>query len=613
MPQFIVLILFLFVLNVSRGQNTGAEFVLSETELVVSKNKLKTKYRLKIKINNRKGDQHATISVPYSKLVQLENIEAQLYDSNGKLIRKLKKKDFITRSLFANFSLYEDSFIKEFSLRNHNYPYTIVYSYETIENDFMHLANWFPIEDYTIPTQKATLHLSIPKNYPINILQQKIAAPQIDTTENTFEYTWQSKYSETITDEIFAPYPTSSQPSVLIVPEQFRFEKEGSLKSWTAYGDWQLTLLSTLQELPHTEKMKLERLTSNAKTKLEKIRAVYHYLQDETRYINVAIETGGLKPYPASFVANQKYGDCKGLSNYFIALLKHIGIKAYYAKVFAGSPILPIKQEFPSQQFNHILVYIPHKPNDIWLDCTSDAAFNYLGTFTQNRNALIIQEENSHFVKTPTLTKDDVKEKRTITIYYKPEKTQIHFRNCYKGMLYEKLLAFKLNTNKREEEATMRYFLGNNGLTLKNYNIAETYRDSAFININAFCEATDIYKKYGNDILLKNIPFSIPKFNHPSNRKQSVQIDHPIFKTDSIVYEIPKGYVDTQKTQALIIKNTFGSYKRHLQIKNQKVYVTKSLLIERGKYSLTDYADFYAFYKQVLSNEKKIIYSLSRQ
>ena len=54
---------------------------------------------------------------------------------------------------------------------------------------------------------------------------------------------------------------------------------------------------------PEKETSKINSLIKGIDDEKQKIRVLYHYLQDETRYINISLETGGLKPRRASYVA----------------------------------------------------------------------------------------------------------------------------------------------------------------------------------------------------------------------------------------------------------------------------------------------------------------------
>jgi hypothetical protein len=344
----------------------------------------------------------------------------------------------------------------------------------------------------------------------------------------------------------------------------------------------------------------------------EKIRTLYHYLQDETRYINVTIETGGLKPYPASYVTQNKFGDCKALTNYFKSLLDYIQIPSYYTKVYAGSPILEIDKNFPSQQSNHIILYVPLKDEDIWLDCTSDGAFNYLGTFTQNRDAFVISKDNSRFVKTPNLKPIETLEIRKIETSLNSNSTNVKFLNTYKGESYEDILHLEKNYNDSEKSRIIRNYIVADGFELKDYKILKPNRDSSKIILSHNSTTQNIYKHYGNDILISNIAFTLPNFEKPKIRKLPVQLDYPIYKIDTIIYEIPKGYNLNQDSVNISVNNKYGEYKVEAYKSSNSIITIKNLLINAGYYPISEYEDFYSFYNQIVESENKTHITLSK-
>ena len=72
-----------------------------------------------------------------------------------------------------------------------------------------------------------------------------------------------------------------------------------------------------------------------------------------------------------------------------VAMLKEVGIKAYYTTIKAGQNATDIDVDFPSHQSNHIIVAVPNNHDTLWLECTDQTnPFGYLGTFTGDRKAL---------------------------------------------------------------------------------------------------------------------------------------------------------------------------------------------------------------------------------
>ena len=120
------------------------------------------------------------------------------------------------------------------------------------------------------------------------------------------------------------------------------------------------------------------------------------------RYVSIQFGIGGYKPFTTRFVDEKKYGDCKALTNYMRNLLSVAGIKSYPALINAGYNKAPATPEFPANIFNHVILCVPQAKDSIWLECTSnnsDAGF--LGSFTENKNALLLTENGGVMVATP--------------------------------------------------------------------------------------------------------------------------------------------------------------------------------------------------------------------
>src|SRR5213076_654770 len=114
--------------------------------------------------------------------------------------------------------------------------------------------------------------------------------------------------------------------------DQFSFYgSQGNLSSWKSLGEWLNGLYNGQDELPEERKAFQANLVKDAPGDREKVRLIYKYMQENFRYVSIQLGIGGLKPFPATFTDQKKYGDCKGLSNYMKASLKAVGIKSYVA------------------------------------------------------------------------------------------------------------------------------------------------------------------------------------------------------------------------------------------------------------------------------------------
>ncbi len=595
------------------AQDYDAELTFHKTNISVKQNRMYKTSTFEIKIYNRAGEKFTEVSIPYSEMDKVSKIEASIRDRNGNIVKKLKRNDISDRSAFSNGSFYQDYYLYEFTLKHNSYPYTLVYSYQRLQKEFFYLTDWTPVLRSNIPTRKALLNIEVPLDFKIHFDHYLIDNFVVDTLDESIIYSWLASYENTIDPEIYSERRENYFPNVAVVPGEFIFDIEGSYDSWESYGDYQFQLIQGLSELPASEQNRIRSLTRDIDSELEKIKILYHYLQDQTRYVNITIETGGLKPYPASYVAENKYGDCKALSNYFKSVLEYAGIKSNYTLVYASDDIKEIDKNFPSQQFNHVILSIPMDDDTLWLDCTSDGPFNQLGTFTQNRDAFVIDSNSSHFTRTPPLLMNEVIDSRTVVFRRdKNRRVVADFRINYHGEDFESLSGLSRQASETSLARIIRNYFIEDGFELIDFELIESPRDAREITLTYSAFANKVYNSYGSDIMLDMVPFYIPLFEEPEKRKLGVKIDYPINYIDTINYYIPEGYNIPNKLENKSIQNEYGEYTLRSQQESDRLTIVKRFLLNTGKYSLEEYPDFYKFIDEVYDIENSPAILLTR-
>jgi hypothetical protein len=256
---------------------------------------------------------------------------------------------------------------------------------------------------------------------------------------------------------------------------------------------------------------------------------------------------------------------------------------------------------------------VPVRNDTIWLDCTSDLSFGYLGTFTQNRDVFIIDGYKSHFTRTPALSVSDVNETRNVKIQRNiQEKAVADFTNHYKGDDYESLYYIAHSVSDSDRPGIIRDHFVEPGFELINFNLPSTDRDLAAICLKYSAISNRVYKNYGKDLLINVIPFSIPGIENPSERKLPVQIDYPVSKTDSLEYEIPAGYSIAGGLADQDVSTEYGKYDIKYSVRGNTVYIVKHFILYPATYSRKDqYIELATFLNAITSLEKnnKIITS----
>lgn len=603
--RFFLFTTIIFLLNLPvKAQEHDAELVNQETTISIKGGKLAKTILYEIKINNRSGEGFTNITIPYSSIIKVSNIKAYIKNAHNETIKTIGNKDIKHRSTISDYSFYEDEFEYFFTLKHNVYPYTIVYSYQVKLDEFLHITNWMPVIHPKIPTHSAQLTLDVPVDYKFAYKNSFIDEFTIDSTQTSLNLKWKASYKKLFNQESFSPPINQFLPSVVIIPEKFKYSKPGSFENWKAYGNWQFNINSNLMDLPAHDKTRINGLIKGIDNDIDKIKRLYNALQAETRYINISIETGGMKPYPASYVAVNRYGDCKALTNYFKSVLHHIGIQSFYTNVYAGDKIRETDMNFPSQQFNHVILCVPLSNDTLWLDCTSKLPFGYVGTFNQNRDVLMVDDNNSHFLRTPALSVNDVKESRTVNIVRNNEREAIaDFANTYKGDRFESLyyLTNHYSEQRKQHELIKNYI--EPGFELIQMKPIESWRDSSYVRLTYQAKSAKIFNQYGHEMLIKILPFELPELTNAKDRNLPVQIDYPILKTDSLIYTIPDGrYLSKQLTNQ-VIESKFGTYQINFSQNDTIVTVNKSVVIYSGKYSKDDYQALFDFIRKIKEYE----------
>lgn len=600
MFRFLITFFLINIAGNAYSQGPDAELVKQKTDILVKAGRIYKTHEFEIRINNRQGEKYTDVAIPFSKLNKVSKIDAWIKDKSGTIIKRVQKSDITDRSAISDFSFYEDDFIKEFTLKHSIYPYSIFYTFQEQQDEFIFIDHWIPVIDPEVPTLKAVLNVEIPKGYHISYSERLTDSFKADSTGQTIRYSWTSSYTKLIDPEKFSPPESEFLPRVIIVPHDFRFYTEGSFKSWTTFGDWLNELLTGLSDLPAEERNVITGLIRGVDNKKEKIRKLYHYLQDRTRYINITIETGGLRPYPASYVSQNRYGDCKALTNYFKAVLESAGIESFYTIVEAGEPVTPVDKSLPSQQFNHVILCVPLEKDTVWLDCTTDGPFGYLGTFTQNREVFIVKKNSSHFTRTKLLTPAEVLETRSVKFVPDMKSgAMATFRNTYKGEKGEMLNYLLRFMSEPERTQIIRSEFTEKGFQPSSLAPEVPHRDSARVIFSYNAVSAKVYNKYGDEIIVYSLPFSIPQFEDPAKRKTALQLDYPVYKADTLVYELPSGWIVSNRLANQTLSEEFGAYKLSFEQKDNNVRIVKSVLILAGKYPVSRYKEFYDFIHKI--------------
>ena len=162
------------------------------------------------------------------------------------------------------------------------------------------------------------------------------------------------------------------QPEPLQPPwaEVLEHVNVSTYKSWEEMGRWYWGLVKD-QFVPDDEvRRRADALTVGLKDDASKVRAIYDYVVQQTRYVALEFGIHGYKPYRCAQIFARGFGDCKDKATLIVTMLGALGIKATPVIVRTGNKGDIETSPASLAPFDHMIAYFPSL--DLYLDGTAE-------------------------------------------------------------------------------------------------------------------------------------------------------------------------------------------------------------------------------------------------
>ncbi|RYE90160.1 MAG: DUF3857 domain-containing protein, partial [Myxococcales bacterium] len=163
-----------------------------------------------------------------------------------------------------------------------------------------------------------------------------------------------------------------------------------SFGTWNEVGAWFWGLSKDQFDADDEVRKKALEITRGKTDELEKVRAVYDYVVQRTRYVALEFGIDGFRPRRCVQTLARGWGDCKDKATVIVTLLRELGIDANFVLIRTrlrgdASP------DSPSYAFfDHAIAYVPKF--DLFLDGTAEyTGMNELPAFDRQALGLIVK------------------------------------------------------------------------------------------------------------------------------------------------------------------------------------------------------------------------------
>ena len=268
--------------------------------------------------------------------------------------------------------------------------------------DPRYLTNIFFSDRYPVVSKQ--IIFKIPKWMSVDLKEMNFEAysitKTIDEKSNEEIYTYTAKNIEKESDENMCLGPTFIYPHILVVSKEASFQGNQFtyFKTVAEQYAWYRNILKDLTNDETIIKAKADEIVAGSKDDMNKIKAIFYWVQNNIRYIAFENGIAGFLPDKAEEVLRKKYGDCKGMANLTKELLKAEGFDARLC--WLGTNHIAYTYSTPSLAVdNHMICALMYKSKIYFLDATENyLELNDYAERIQGREILIEDAEGEYFI-----------------------------------------------------------------------------------------------------------------------------------------------------------------------------------------------------------------------
>ncbi len=480
------------------------------------------------------------------------------------------------------------------------------YSYQENYKDIKYLTSFY--FNNSIPAVDEIIEFDIPSWMEIDLREfnfQGTAIEKNTTKENDLtKISFHLKNATAYEEEPHSPNHALSYPHIICVSKAYteNGQRKVLFESVKDLYGWYRTVCDSIGNRSSELKERVAALINGKKTDLEKIEAIFYWVQDNIRYI--AFENGimGFRPDAAQNVLKKKYGDCKGKANLLKEMLKLAGYDARLTWI--GTSDLPYDYSLPSLSVdNHMICTVILNGKKYFLDGTEEyIALNDYAQRLQGKQVLIEDGNNYILDRIPVFPAERNKTKQVIKMNIDGDAIKGNSTLEYNGeaKIFTQM-AYASIRNENKTDALSSFLRNDNGnIELSNIKTPDFSDRQKPLQISYDFKANNQVTRTGNEMYVVmdwNKEFSDLEFDN--NRKNDYEFDHKYFITTQTELTVPDGYKIDYLPLSFKKVSADYSFEGSYLNKGRTIVYSKTIIINKPIIRKTEFADWNNFIKEI--------------
>lgn len=391
------------------------------------------------------------------------------------------------------------------------------------------------------------------------------------------------------------------EPHIIVQIKSFETKNE-VLKGFDKIDDvynWN----NKLYQMAGNDKDKLQsvlaKIIQGKTTDLDKIKAIYYWVQDNIRYIAYEDGYSGYIPASVQDVASKKYGDCKGMANLLTELLKLAGYQANFTWI--GTRQLPYKQSMPALCVNnHAITVLNYQGKEYFLDATEKyVAFGENAYRIQGKEAMIAKGDKFDVKEVPMTTGKEHKVSTTADLTLSNEivsgKVKVVLTGNERTDFHQAYQTLPINS---QQEFLKDYLeFGNDNVQATNIKTSDLKNRELPVSIEGEVDLSNYVNTISGDkyISIDFFPKTLERYMPDEKRENGFDFDYVLSYDDEISLTVPadKKFVDIPAKLDMPYEGY--EFKGEYLVSGNKITLKKSLVIKNSIIKATDFENWKKF------------------
>jgi hypothetical protein len=309
-------------------------------------------------------------------------------------------------------------------------------------------------------------------------------------------------------------------------------------------------------------------------------------------------------------VHQRGYGDCKALTNYMLALLGAVDIPAYPALIRRGYSEPEVLADFPSNQFNHVVLFVPLAGDTLWLENTSQTIpFGHLGADNEDRYALVVRPDGGTLVRTPrSRAGDNLQVRHGRVVLAADGGATAEVQTTYRGNRQDHVREVLAQATAHDREAWLHDYLGLPSFEVVRADFASLDAREPELSLPLALKLPRYAARTGSRLFFRPCLMQawtdVPAAEEA--RKQPVQaFPYAFAHLDTLQYVLPAGFTIEALPAPVTVEAPFGRYEASLALQEDGTLAYRRRFeIAETKLPADQYGAFRDFLRQVTQADR---------